>query len=348
MPPPVKLYAPSRYREPGISNHIELLFPFWGVVAKESMPYIKDALTKYQYSKKDFTLVERIEDTDYVVIPYHYERLRGVNPKRLSLIIEEAERARKPLLIDGSGDVEHPIDIPRSVILRLSQYHYSRKANEITVPFPAEDLLESYAGGTLTPREKHARPSVAFAGWASPSLKQRLSDLVFGGRGPERKGIFFRERALTSLTRSKQIDAHLLARTSYSGHVKTMAGPVADIRREFVENLMGADYALAIRGDANSSVRFYEALSASRIPLFLDTACVLPLEDKLNYRDFCLFVDWRDVDKIGEVLADFHQSISPERFIDMQKKAREAFTKYLRYDAFSPHLATKLHEHLPL
>jgi hypothetical protein len=121
-----------------------------------------------------------------------------------------------------------------------------------------------------------------------------------------------------------------------------MQGSLADNRREFVENLLGSDYALCVKGDANASMRFYEALSVGRIPLFLDTACVLPLEDKINYRDFCVFVDWRDIDRIGDILADFHASLTPERFIAMQKKCREVYETYLRMDAFSGYLAAEL------
>lgn len=341
MPAPVKLYVPERYREPNISLHAELMFPFWGVAAKESMPYVKAAVSAEQYSKEDFALAERIEDADYVFIPYQYEWLRAVNPGKIDMIVREAEAAGKPLLIDGSGDVEHPILIKNSVILRISQYQYSKKENEITLPFPAEDLLKE-RGGKLSIREKRSKPSVAFAGWAAPSLKQRFSDFVFGGRGPERKGIFFRERALKSLMRSKRIETHIVVRPSYSGHVKTMSGPAVDIRREFIENLVGSDYALAIRGDANNSVRFFEALSLGRIPLFLDTACVLPLEHLVDYRSFCVFVDWRDTDRIGDILADFHERLSPERFVEMQRRAREAFTTYLRYGAFSHFLAEEL------
>ncbi len=131
-------------------------------------------------------------------------------------------------------------------------------------------------------------------------------------------------------------------RSTYSGHVATIAGSVEDTRKRFVDTLLNSDYALCVKGDANSSVRFYEALSLGRIPLFVDTECVLPLKDQIAYRDFCVFVDWRDINRIGDILADFHEKCSPEQFKKMQMKAREAYEKYLRIDAFSSHLAESL------
>lgn len=356
-PNPIKLYAPEQYREPKIFTHIELLFPFWGVTAKESAPYVRTASFQYQYSAEDFILTDDIADADYVVVPYNYERLRLVNPERLSMIIREAKEGGKIVLIDGSGDLEYPIDVTNSVVFRVSQYRYSREENEITIPFVAEDLLESYANGTLQIREKQECPSVGFTGWAEMSLKKRiktyfkelpvtLATFVDGKRGAEHKGILFRERALRALKRHSGVEGHFTTRATYSGHVKTIQGAVADNRREFVENLLDSDYALCVRGDANSSVRFYEALSLGRIPLFLDTECVLPLEDKINYRDFCVFVDWKDIDRIGDVLADFHSKLSPEKFKEMQRKARATYIEHLRVDAFSKELAFILRKRL--
>jgi hypothetical protein len=350
---PVKLYVGPDYKEPTLYTYIELMFPFWGVAAKESMPYVRAASMQYQYSQDDFTLVENISDAEYVVMPYQYDRLLEASPQRVKMIIEEAKKAGKPLLIDGAGDIEHPIDIPNAVILRVSQYRYRTQKNEITVPFPAEDLLETYYGGELQLREKSQVPSVGFTGWATLSAGARiknelkefprtLAGIFDSRRGAERKGLFFRIRALEALGRTPGIENHFTSRATYSGHVKTITGSVADNRREFVDTLANSDYALCIKGDANSSVRFYEALSMGRIPLFLDTACVLPLEDRINYRDFCVFVDWKDVDRIGENLLEFHASITPERFKEMQVKARAVYHDFLRMDAFSHHLAERL------
>lgn len=350
---PIKLYVGPDYKEPKLFTHIELMFPFWGITAKPSTPYVRAAALQYQFSENDFVLADRIEDTDYVVVPYPYERLKAVNPGRLRMIEEEASRARKPILINGAGDIEPPITTPNAVIFRIGQYQYNKKPNEIAIPCIAEDLLESYCGGELRTRQKSERPSVGFTGWASLPLKTRLitwvkelpitlASLVDTKRGAEHKGVLFRKRALAALSRNKRIEPHFTVRATFSGHEKTIIGPVADNRREFVETLLDSDYSLCVRGDPNISLRFYETLALGRIPLFLDTACVLPLADRINYRDFCVFVDWRDLDRMGDILADFHAKCTPERFEHMQQQARDVFKNYLRTDAFSAQLASVL------
>ena len=111
---------------------------------------------------------------------------------------------------------------------------------------------------------------------------------------------------------------------------------------DFITNLRESDYALCVKGDENASFRFYEALSMGRIPLLLDTECVLPLQDIIDYRSFCVIVDWRDADRIGEKLLAFHEQVSAEEFEAMQRRAREAFVEYLRMDSFTPYLVRQL------
>jgi Exostosin family len=354
---PIKLYVGEQYREPKLSTHVDLLFPFWGVAIKESMPYVRRAAEQYQYSKEDFILVEHIQDADFVLVPYNYERLKNTNPRRLDHIVRDAQQAGKPLLIDGAGDREWPITLPHSVILRVSQYTYAVQSNEVPIPYGTEDLLEVYGGGVVSLRKKQDIPSVGFVGWSDPGLRTlaraylrdlstRISAVLQPKRGAERKGLFFRSEAIHALRANKAIDTQFVTRRSYSGHVETLEGNVEENRRRFVDNLLSTDYALCVRGDANASVRFYEALSLGRIPLFVDTACVLPLQDKINYREFCVFVDWQDVKNIDKILLNFHAKVSPDQFTQMQQKAREAYVNYLRRDAFSKELARLLRERL--
>lgn len=353
---PVKLYIGDWYREPKIQSYIFLLYPHWGVVAKSSMPYIAAAVTKYRYSGEDYIFVTDIADADYVVVPHPPGLFLKFNKEKFEKILSEARAAKKLILIEGSGDIEIPFVGDDLVLLRQSQYRYSAKPNEMTVPLPADDLLETYFGGVLSVRAKQELPSIGFAGWAHINLKQRaktyikyLPTLVVSILNPERraekKGVLFREQILNILSRTEGVVTKFLGRKSYAGNPTTVSGSMEENRREFVENLAGSDYALCVRGDGNSSIRFYEALSLGRIPLFFDTACVLPLEHLIDYKKFCVFVDHKDVETIGEKLVAFHKHCSSHDFEQMQIRAREAYEKYLRPDMFPKYLARQLQEY---
>ena len=83
-------------------------------------------------------------------------------------------------------------------------------------------------------------------------------------------------------------------------------------------------------------------MSLGRIPVFVNTDCVLPLEDMINYKEFCAWVEYKDVPRLDQILAEFHARLNGEDFQEMQKSARAAFEKYLRIDSFTKYLISKL------
>ena len=353
--PPVKLYVNPAHVDPTLS-HTFLLYPFWGAQAKKTEHYATTR-TKHTASADDFALVSTPAEADYILMAHPYPRLLRFRPDLIAPIIAEAEAHGKPLLIDDAGDHASDISYKNCVIIRIDTYRATHTSQEIIMPVPCEDLLETYCGGVLQPRPKKDIPSVGFVGWGALSLKQRtrsfikeiptrLMSLFIPRYRVYEKGVFWRERAVRALIGHPRIETKFIIRSSYSGHISTAKGDAKQSRQEFVDNLLDADYALIVRGDANAATRFYEALSLGRIPLFLDTECVLPLEHHINYRDFCLFVDYADLPNIADVLADFHASITSAQFLAMQQQARNAFETYLRPDAFSRKLANLLRARL--
>jgi len=346
---PLRLYVNEALRAPGMS-HIPLLDLFWGLFAKEGMPHETNALIKYGYDKRYYQLVQNPYEAEYVVVPHDYWRLKEKRPDLLLRIIEEAKQYQKPLLIDASGDKFGKVVVPNARVLRINQYRFDLPVYEITTPVICEDLLETYCDNVLTIRDKSSVSVVGFTGWASMPLTQRIRTVL--KELPVRfkalfvtqyivykKGVFWREKAIKIFKRSSDIKTNFIIRSSYSGHAITLKGNRQKNRKEFVQNILESDYTLIVKGDANAATRFYETLSLGRIPVVIDTAMVFPLEDRLIYKDFCVFIDYRDLKNAPRILADFHKALSPEQFKKMQKHARDAFENYLRYDAFSRHLA---------
>ena len=347
----IKLYVNKNTIMPKLS-YTALLFPFLGIILNKNIPYANKTW-KYGFNHQYFKLIFSVSEADYILMPHEYWKLKKKNPNIISAIISEAKTHGKPILVDASYDVAGKVKVPNARILRINQYRFNLPKDEITVPVPCEDLFESYCGGELLLREKKEIPIIGFVGWGKLSFKQRMRTIarelpvrifsIFNKKYKTyRKGVFWRERAIKVFNISKKVQTNFIIRSSYSGHINTLIGDPEKNRREFVENILNSDYTLIVRGDANAATRFYETLSLGRIPVFIDTACVLPLEDKIDYKEFCVFIDYTDIDKAPDILADFHRNIAPEQFIAMQKKARYIFRHYLRYDAFSKHLVELL------
>lgn len=334
--------------------HIPLLYPFLGTIAWSSNPFMNGIFSVHGYDSSHFRLVPECSKADYFLLPYNYWHLRRKNTRLLHEFIKRGIAAQKPILIDAYGDCMDHISIPRATILRLGQYRRKLTKNDLIVPVYTEDLLELCCGGKLSMRQKTVdKPLVGFTGWARlpfwkyprPHLKDwavRILSLFDSGLIIYRKGVFWRQEAMKALEASSVLNTNFIVRTSYSGSIHTVTGEFNSLRNEFIKNILESDYTLDVRGDANQSTRFYEVLSLGRIPIMVDTERVMPLENLIDYKKFSIWVDWRDLGRIGDIVADFHTRIKPEDFLAMQQNARSVFENYLRLDGFTKYLAEEL------
>jgi glycosyltransferase involved in cell wall biosynthesis len=160
------------------------------------------------------------------------------------------------------------------------------------------------------------------------------------------KGVLWRQKAIKVLRASERVKLNLLERSSFSANSKTAEGDMSKLRKEMIDIILQSDYALDVRGDANDSTRLFEILSLGRIPVIVDTERNFPFSDKIDYSSFALVVDFRDIKKLHEKIAEFHANISPERYEQMQRNAREAFVNYFRIDALTRLITEELRTEL--
>lgn len=335
------------------AQHIPLLYPFWGnVVNPVKTPFYHALFERHGFDTRHYGITDDIDRADLVLLPYVHEVVLQRFPELLDECARVAQTAGKKLLVDGTGDIEYKIS-PEHIVLRYGGYRFDKKKNEIHIPLYAEDLLEVYCGGVLRLRTKGDTPVVGFSGWGELSWRQvaralvrewpdRLRGLFDSRYRARRKGVFFRRQALRTLAQSSLVKTNFLVRSSYSAHRDTAVGDMDVLRREHVETFLQSDYALDVRGDANASIRLFEALSLGRIPVIVDTERNFPFRDKLEYASFALMVDFRDSKRLPEIVAEFHAKLSPERFAQMQQAARNAYVSYFRVDVLTPHLVAEI------
>lgn len=331
---------------PGIT-HLPILSPNFGPVnpgglfAERALAYFREPV---------FEVVKNPADADYILIPHNYFGAMRKNRGYLRECERLSAESGKKLLLFAYGDSDEEIPFPDAIIFRSSQYRYKKKKNEIMMPAYVEDLgmSEFLAPGVpRAPRPLAIKPVVGFCGWAAFSswrnavktyVKAYVLTYVSSVGRPDvlakKKGLLFRKEVLEILRKSKNIEPNFVIRDFYSHHKATIKIPPEQARREYVENILGSDLSLAVKGDGNYSLRFYEILSLGRVPVLIDTDCVLPLEHVIAYDEFILRIPYRDISRSDEIITDFWGNLTEEKFAEMQKKAREAFEKYLRIDAF--------------
>jgi len=271
---------------------------------------------------------------DLLIAPHEYATLRK-NPSYLDACVAVAVAARKPLLISAYQDDPAPIEIPGTIVLRASAYKSQLRSSEVIMPAYVEDLGRMYGSEPIGKPDKATVGFMGKAGFAT--LKDRARYVVRNyivRRGPDREGLYFRRHALGSLARDPRITLDAVVRKRFSGHRKTIEAGPEEIRERYVRSLKDSIFTLAPRGDGNFSLRFFEALSVGRIPILIDTDVPLPLEDRIDYDAFIVRVPWKDVDRTGEIVADFFDRTDDERIQEMQRLARRTFEDSLTVPSF--------------
>ncbi|MDP3725797.1 MAG: exostosin family protein [bacterium] len=291
-------------------------------------------------------VVSNPKDADFLLLPHNHFSLKRTSPRDADLLLSHllacAEQYKKKILIFEQADSDEHIDVPHSYIFRYSQYGYKKRENEIiTPPYPLHDRsfkLAEYREKTwkeiIPTREKSDKPIVSFCGWADfPSLYREctyrarvflahVKKYIF--RDPHAilhlRGLYFRRKAMRSLSNSSRIHTNFLMRKSYAAQKIS-----DDAEREYIESILNAHFVLAPKGNGNASVRFFEALSLGRFPILINTDCELPLKNHIPYDKFVVTVDHTRMEDAELAILDFYNSLSNEEFKKRQKMAREAF-----------------------
>jgi hypothetical protein len=288
----------------------------------------------------DYRLTD-LDEAEIAVLPLAFERTRQVDLHRR---LQQAEGAGLRTLTFSIDDLEPLMPSDSMVLLHPGPTRGAqRRGMALAVPYVFTDR----ANGSWR-REATERPTVAFCGQgtsrrgaslaltarrALASAQNRLKPNVV--TPPVRGHVSLRARALRSLHNDPRVDDRFVIRDQYR------AGAVSDAERsqtqaDFDDNLRSASYALCVRGTGNFSARFYEALSFGRIPLFVDTSCILPFEDEVDWRQRCVWIERSQIDRISDLLVTAHDADDPSspRSVD---SLRSLWEQRLTQDGFFRH-----------
>jgi hypothetical protein len=109
---------------------------------------------------------------------------------------------------------------------------------------------------------------------------------------------------------------------------------VENFKREYFDNIVNSDYVVCGRGNGNFSYRLYETLALGRIPIFIDTDAALPLQDRIDWKKYCVWIDESQLSAIDRIVADFHNGLSDKQFEQLQRDCRRLWEEYLRPEGY--------------
>lgn len=299
-------------------------------------------------------------EADYFILPLHWTCYLWNGKREMPSALKMAEladRHGKKVIIWFKGDLVPRMPFNNYILFLPGLVRSKQKKNHIACPVFVDDPQPTFGMRNGLVRSKTEIPTVGFCGYAASNAAKTAWSVVNGLRLKtiERLGLgdfeevpvlpstFLRSRVLSSLSKSRCVRTNFLTRQNYT---PTKPGGLAagdDVRvSEFFTNIYDTDYTVCVRGYGNWSYRFYQTLACGRIPVFVDTDCALPESESIDWKKYCVWVAGDELDRIGEKISLFHDSISEREFFAVQNECRNLWRRFLTPSGFFGHLSDAL------
>ena len=328
----------------------QLVFPLLRPFIKNKDFTDVERIKLYGLSEKDFEFAESLEDADIAILTMAWNYyVKTKETDHAINFIQECKASNKNVIAVNIQDFGVRIPYFENVImLRYSGYKSKFSKKEyIQPPFFKDPLLTHFQKNTIIERPYSNKAIIGFCGQANPSplnaakeiLKIAYHNLKYYMRlsqyEPQQliSSTYLRASILNDIQKSQDVISNFILRRKYrAGVVKNKDTHKTTV--EFYNNLRESDYVICVRGTGNFSVRFYETLAMGRIPVFINTDCALPFEDKIDWKKHVVWVEYKDRSKVAEKVADFHNALSERDFIDLQRANRKLWEERLTLKGF--------------
>lgn len=320
-----------------------------------------EKLRKYGARAEAFEAVDSVSEADVCALPFVWDfYLRSNKIVEAKQLAEAAKSVGKEIIVWNGGDREAIIPISNAIQFNHGPNRSLRRSPRKVFAFPQfkPDWLETYCEGNLHLRSWQTVPVVGFCGWADWSWTRLLARIganaLYQCRhrlgftryvpSPIKSPLLLRKAVLDLLGGHTSVQTRFITRREYRGGLKggNNDETFCAARLEFVNNLLNTDYTVCVRGVGNFSARFYEALCLGRIPIFVNTDCILPYQFTINWRDYCVWVEESELVNLPEILIEFHQRHSGAAFVELQKACRAIWVERLSSQGFYSHFREHL------
>lgn len=278
---------------------------------------------------KQLLTTNHLAEASLILVPHEWQDIRH-NWDYIDML--QRNSARIPILIFNTGDKSPPVNIKNAIQIRTFLHPGESSMRKIIIPYPV--LRREFKL-----REWNAIPKVGFMGHV-PKLSP--GSLVSRPRPSFRypiKSSSYLSRRL-SITKLQnlvpEIDVDLVVRSSFTALHKNKN--LLAHSNDFQEQLFNCDYILCPRGYGNTSMRFYEALSAGKTPILVDSAGEMPRLNKgQDWRNHILSVDLRG--KWAElILQDWGTLSKGKNYFTRQLSNLDLFNSVLDFDSYMAQL----------
>lgn len=299
----LKIYSDSKFKQ---LNHLcPILIPFWDKLNIQNDMNGK-SFEKYEIEGKKIFEMSELKESDLAIYPAHVTTDYKKFLEFQNLVYP------KPVVAFFNDDSDMDLKcLDNTYIFRTSFYKSNQKKNEFAMPAFFNDF------GIRNIKKWDPIPIVSFCGQSdNPSIREKILEI---------------------LEKSKIIKTDFIRKNFFKFKQNINENYIFKAKKEFIENISKGNYVPCIRGAGNFSYRIYETMAAGRIPILINTDCVLPYDFIIDYKNLFLVVDVKNIDNIEEILISYHNEIH-DNFENKQKKNRSIWEEFLSPEGFFKNL----------
>lgn len=294
----LKIWSDKKYLR-CLKDTRPMLLPFFNPELKEDGPE-SGRFDKWISEAQSIITMTNLDQSDVVIYP------QDPTIDKNGFLEFQAITAPKPLIVFFNSDSDQSIPVrDGGVLFRTSGLKSKSKPNERGLPAWSADY------GQFEPRFRNDKPSIGFCGQDfRPTLRAQILNILEGSAFE------------IDFIRKKEFWGGLFA-----GGEKTNHG--LELREEFVQNMTNNDYNVCMRGGGNFSYRLYETMSAGRIPILVDTDCILPLcLYSTESKNLFPIINQNELSTAAERIQSFH-SLHITDFKEIQNRIRRFWVNHL-------------------
>ena len=271
----------------------------------------------------DKFLVDELSLADAILISHDAIHF-GNNSKYMDQLREYAKT--RPVILFDCGDIPQEITIENVYSFRNSYRPYSKKYNNLTIPYNVKPIKN------MIFRSYSKNPVASFVGYIPKLISRRLIPRSFSHfwHPVKHNGALIRFFTHRNLVR---LNDFIFVKRNHYGGAKSLIINIEEFQREYIESFEKSDFVLCPRGDANQSARYFETLSAGRIPVIPNSGIIFPkLPQGINGPENIIIRSASS--NLKSTLNKFWNKLDSERYYAIQKRNKEIFDNYWNYRSY--------------
>lgn len=234
---------------------------------------------------------------NYFALPFKFKDSKEY---RFLEILEKSRKCGKKLVCLNNDDFGGDYNITEDVILfRTSLYASQKKNNEYAFPVFIPDISKHSKGYS-------ENVSIGFCGDSNRPIRKEALQILKNGK------IIVNHDEVFSFYQNPSVDKKIG-------------------RERFLNNLQKNTFILCPRGCGNFSYRFYETMCFGRIPIFINTDCVLPFEKEIDYRNEIPFIEENELHLLNDKIKEYCEK---HDLVEKQKRCRKIWEEYFSPNGF--------------